>query len=41
MHDTLPRPPRIVTVDLIDETRRRTFVPEDGRALQSPATVSL
>jgi hypothetical protein len=41
MHDTLSRPPLTITVDLIGETCRNTFVPEGGRALESPGTVSL
>lgn len=40
-HDALPRPPLTITVDLIGETCRYTFVLESGRALESPRTVSL
>jgi hypothetical protein len=35
------RPPLAISVDLIGETCRKTFVPEAGRALQPPSTVSL
>jgi hypothetical protein len=37
----LLRPPLAISVDLIGETCRKTFVPEHGRALQPPGTVSL